>query len=107
MTQLTAKRTKELLDILEDTKEAMFKDHKTDHPHTQWEHKRTQIKQRPTNSPTHPPSRPNHNHRRTKTRTKTQTRPRKERQPLLNHTVAQQIQPHNRRAAKLFPPHNR
>ena len=48
MTQLTAKRTKELLDILKDTKEAMFKDRKTDHPYTQWEHKRTQIKQRLT-----------------------------------------------------------
>ena len=51
MTQLTAKRAKELLDVLENTKETMFKDHKTDHPHTQWEHKRTQIKQRLTKLP--------------------------------------------------------
>ena len=39
MTQLTVKRAKELLDILEDTKETLFKDRKTDHPYTQWKHK--------------------------------------------------------------------
>ena len=51
MTQLTTKRAKELLDILEDTKETMFKDRKTDYPYTEWEHKRTQIKQRLTKLP--------------------------------------------------------
>jgi len=48
---LTAKRAKDLLDVLEDTKEAMFKDRKTDYPYTQWEHKRTQIKERLTKLP--------------------------------------------------------
>ena len=78
MTQLTTKHAKELLDILEDTKETMFKDHKTDHPlhpmETQTHPNKTTPNQTP---PIHPPSNPNHSRRRTKMRTKTQTRPRK------------------------------
>ena len=106
MTQLTTKHTKELLDILENTKETMLKDHKTDHPHTQWKHKHTQIKQRLTKHP-------QYTHQ--TTQTTTQEKQKREPKPKLNlekkptpsnHTPTQQIQPHNQRNAKLFPPPN-
>lgn len=44
--KLSVKSTKEMLQVLDETKEAFFKDKKTLYPYTQWEHKRAQIKER-------------------------------------------------------------
>ena len=44
--KLTVKSTKELLQALDETKEALFKDRKCVYPYTEWEHKRAQIKDR-------------------------------------------------------------
>jgi transposase len=44
--KLTVKSTKELLQVLDETKEALFKDRKCIYPYTEWEHKRAQIKER-------------------------------------------------------------
>jgi|GEM_PF-2794132 len=51
MKRLTVKSTKEMLEVLEETRETLFKDHKTDYPYSQWEQKRAQIKQRLNNLP--------------------------------------------------------
>lgn len=44
--KLTVKSTKELLQVLDETKETLFKDRQTVYPYTKWEHKRAQVKQR-------------------------------------------------------------
>jgi transposase len=44
--KLTVKSTKELLQVLDETKEAIFKDRKCSYPYTEWEHKRAQVKER-------------------------------------------------------------
>jgi transposase len=44
--KLTIKSTKELLQVLDETKEAFFKDRKCVYPYTEWEHKRAQVKER-------------------------------------------------------------
>ena len=44
--KLSVKSTKELLQVLDETKEAFFKDKKTVYPYTEWEHRRAQIKER-------------------------------------------------------------
>jgi len=44
--KLTVKSTKELLQVLDETKETLFKDRKCIYPYTEWEHKRAQIKER-------------------------------------------------------------
>jgi transposase len=44
--KLSVKSTKELLQVLDETKEAFFKDKKCVYPYTEWEHRRTQIKER-------------------------------------------------------------
>ena len=44
--KLSIKSTKEMLQVLDETKEALFKDKKTVYPYTEWEHKRAQIKER-------------------------------------------------------------
>jgi transposase len=44
--KLTVKSTKELLQVLDETKEALFKDRKCVYPYTEWEHKRAQVKER-------------------------------------------------------------
>jgi transposase len=49
--KLTVKSTKELLEVLDETREVFFKDKKTNYPYTQWEQKRAQIKQRLNNLP--------------------------------------------------------
>jgi len=44
--KLTVKSTKELLQVLDETKEAYFKDRQCVYPYTEWEHKRAQVKER-------------------------------------------------------------
>jgi len=44
--KLTVKSTKELLQVLDETKEALFKDRQCIYPYTEWEHKRAQVKER-------------------------------------------------------------
>ena len=44
--KLTVKSTKELLQVLDETKEAFFKDRQCIYPYTEWEHKRAQVKER-------------------------------------------------------------
>src|SRR4030066_2425968 len=44
--KLTVRSTKELLQVLDETKEAYFKDRQCIYPYTEWEHKRTQVKER-------------------------------------------------------------
>jgi transposase len=44
--KLTVKSTKELLQVLDETKEDLFKDRQCMYPYTEWEHKRAQVKQR-------------------------------------------------------------
>ena len=44
--KLTLKSTKELLQVLDETKETFFKDRKCIYPYTEWEHKRAQVKER-------------------------------------------------------------
>ena len=44
--KLTVKSTKELLQVLDETKEAFFKDRQCIYPYSEWEHKRAQIKER-------------------------------------------------------------
>ena len=44
--KITAKSAQELLVVLDETKEKLFKDKKCAAPYTQWEHKRAQVKQR-------------------------------------------------------------
>jgi len=43
--KLTVKSTKEMLQVLDETQEAFFKDKKQSYPYTEWEQKRTQIKE--------------------------------------------------------------
>ena len=44
--KLTVKSTKELLQVLDETKEAYFKDRQCVYPYTEWEHRRAQVKER-------------------------------------------------------------
>ncbi len=44
--KLMAKSTKELLQVLDETKETLVKDKKYRYPYTEWEHKRAQVKER-------------------------------------------------------------
>jgi hypothetical protein len=44
--KLMVKSAKELLQVLDETRETIFKDRKTAYPYTEWEHKRAQVKQR-------------------------------------------------------------
>jgi len=44
--KLMAKSAKEMLQVLDETKEAFFKDRKCTYPYTEWEHKRAQVKER-------------------------------------------------------------
>jgi len=44
--KLTVKSTKELLQVLDETKEAFFKDRQCLYPYTEWEHRRAQVKER-------------------------------------------------------------
>lgn len=44
--KLTVKSTKELLQVLDETKEALFKDRKCIYPYSEWEHKGAQVKER-------------------------------------------------------------
>jgi transposase len=44
--KITAKSAQELLQVLDETREQLFKDKKCAYPYTQWEHKRAQVKQR-------------------------------------------------------------
>ena len=40
------KSAKEMLAVLDETKETLFKDRKCTYPYTEWEHKRAQVKER-------------------------------------------------------------
>ena len=44
--KLTVKSTKELLQVLDETKETFFKERKCVYPYTEWEHKRAKVKER-------------------------------------------------------------
>ena len=44
--KLMAKSAQELLIVLDETREKLFKDRKCTYPYTEWEHKRAQVKQR-------------------------------------------------------------
>jgi transposase len=44
--KLTVKSTKELLQVLDETREDLFKDRQCVYPYTEWEHKRAQVKER-------------------------------------------------------------
>ena len=44
--KLTAKSAQELLVVLDETRDTLFKDRKCIYPYTEWEHKRAQVKQR-------------------------------------------------------------
>ena len=44
--KLMTKSAQELLVVLEETRETLFKDRKTAYPYTEWEHKRVQVKAR-------------------------------------------------------------
>ena len=44
--KLMVKSAKELLQVLDETRETVFKDRKTVYPYTEWEHKRAQVKER-------------------------------------------------------------
>ena len=44
--KLMVKSAKELLQVLDETRENIFKDRKCTYPYTEWEHKRAQVKQR-------------------------------------------------------------
>jgi len=44
--KLMVKSAKELLQVLDETRETIFKDRKCAYPYTEWEHKRAQVKQR-------------------------------------------------------------
>lgn len=44
--KITAKSAQELLVVLDETREKLFKDRKCTYPYTEWEHKRAQVKQR-------------------------------------------------------------
>jgi len=44
--KLMVKSAKELLQVLDETRESMFKDRKCTYPYTEWEHKRVQVKER-------------------------------------------------------------
>jgi hypothetical protein len=44
--KLMVKSAKELLQVLDETRETVFKDRKTIYPYTEWEHKRAQVKER-------------------------------------------------------------
>ena len=43
---LTKKRTQELLEVLDQARNGLFKDRKCTYPYTEWEHKRSQVKER-------------------------------------------------------------
>jgi hypothetical protein len=42
--KLMVKSAKEMLSVLDETKETLFKDGKCTYPYTEWEHKRAQVK---------------------------------------------------------------
>jgi len=44
--KLMVKSAKELLEVLDETRETIFKDKKCTYPYTEWEHKRLQVKER-------------------------------------------------------------
>ena len=44
--KLMVKSAKEMLAVLDETKETFFKDRKCIYPYTEWEHKRAQVKER-------------------------------------------------------------
>jgi hypothetical protein len=44
--KLMVKSAKEMLAVLDETKETLFKDKKCTYPYTEWEHKRVQVKER-------------------------------------------------------------
>jgi transposase len=44
--KLMVKSAKEMLSVLDETKETLFKDRKCTYPYTEWEHKRAQVKER-------------------------------------------------------------
>ena len=44
--KLMVKSAKEMLAVLDETKETLFKDRKCTYPYTEWEHKRAQVKER-------------------------------------------------------------
>jgi transposase len=44
--KLMVKSAKEMLAVLDETKEKLFKDRKCTYPYTEWEHKRAQVKER-------------------------------------------------------------
>jgi hypothetical protein len=44
--KIMAKSAQELLVVLDETREKLFKDKKCVYPYTEWEHKRAQVKQR-------------------------------------------------------------
>ena len=44
--KLMVKSAKEILAVLDKTKETFFKDRKCSYPYTEWEHKRAQVKER-------------------------------------------------------------
>jgi transposase len=44
--KLMVKSAQELLQVLDETRESIFKDRKCTYPYTEWEHKRAQVKQR-------------------------------------------------------------
>jgi len=44
--KLMVKSVKELMQVLDETRETIFKDRKCTYPYTEWEHKRLQVKER-------------------------------------------------------------
>lgn len=44
--KLMVKSAKELLQVLDETRETLFKERKSTYPYTEWEHKRAQVKER-------------------------------------------------------------
>jgi hypothetical protein len=42
--KLMVKSAKEMLSVLDETKETLFKDGKCTYPYKEWEHKRAQVK---------------------------------------------------------------
>jgi hypothetical protein len=44
--RLLVKSAKEMLAVLDETKESFFKDRKSAYPYTEWEHKNAQVKER-------------------------------------------------------------
>ena len=43
--KLMVKSAKEMLAVLDETRETLFKDRKCTYPYTEWEHKRIQVKE--------------------------------------------------------------